>query len=186
MLSKLPDAYDVQTIRSRGSDQYHLFGFGPQGAFNASIQCDASEILATADKISVDKRIRHVAVMRNLADATQTLLLVEAEDGALLLSDGRTRNIALDEIQGKTIGIFGADQSRGLVIVTTREVYLLDVDAALDALAEGAVSPPLRHPSFDSKDQALINPFASETDSGPRFEFGAGASSPLQQPAEAK
>jgi hypothetical protein len=143
-LGQLPADHLVRSIITSGADLLHLHGNSSDGRFSASLRCDTDQLLALSQQFEVYDRTRHIALMRTMPEATQALLVKQDGDGRLILTDGRTRQVPLAGVEGTLIGIFGATQPRGLVIVTDREVYLIDVDAAISTLRDTPADQPDR------------------------------------------
>lgn len=135
VLAGFPQDHSVQSVTVRGSDLIHFRGMGPDGAFLASARCTDDRLLVSSQEFIVGERIRHVATLRTLENATETVLIKQAGDGRLVLTDGRTRHVALDDVRGDLIGVYAASQPRAAVILTDDDAYLLDIDAAISALS---------------------------------------------------
>lgn len=135
VLARFPQDHSVQSVTVRGSDLIHFRGMGPDGEFLASARCTDDRLLASSQEFMVGERIRHVATLRILENATETVLIKQARDGSLVLTDGRTRHVRLDDVRGSLIGVYAASQPRAAVILTDGDAYLLDIDAAILALS---------------------------------------------------
>jgi hypothetical protein len=143
VLARVPQDHTVQSITVRGSNLVHLRGTGPDGGFLASARCDDDLLLVSSQEFIVSDRIRHIAVLRQLEDATQTVLVKQATDGRLVLTDGRSRHVPLDGVSGTLIGVYGTSQPRAAVILTDQDAYLLDMDAAISALGVADIDSEL-------------------------------------------
>jgi hypothetical protein len=143
ILTQIPQDHTIQSITVRGSNLMHFRGTGPDGAFLASARCDDDRLLVPSQEFIVSDRIRHTAVLRHLEDSTQTVLVKQASDGRLVLTDGRSRYVPLNGVSGTLIGVYAASQPRAAVILTDVDAYLLDIDAAISALGAADVNSDL-------------------------------------------
>lgn len=160
VLAQIPQDHTVQSITVRGANLVHFLGTGPDGAFVASARCDDDRLLVSSQEFILSDRIRHIAVLRHLDDATQTVLVKQSTGGRLVLTDGRTRHVPLNDVSGNLIGVYAASQPRAAVILTDEDAYLLDLDAAISALGEadtnGDLGPSIAARPFGETPTSLV------------------------------
>ena len=159
VLVQIPQDHTVQSITVRGSNLVHFLGTGPNGTFLASARCKDDRLLVASQEFIVSDRIRHIAVLKHLEGPTQTILLEQATDGRLVLTNGRSRQVPLSGVSGTLIGVFAASQPRAAVILTDEDAYLLDMDAAISALGAtdmGEFTAPIDARSFGEKPDPIL------------------------------
>lgn len=149
-LASVPADVRIHRVQSRGSDLFVLRGMGSSGVFRATARCDAKEILDVSVTIDVSDRVRHVAAMRTLPQSTRVIEPVQTVAGTLMLTDGYGRRVELISGVGQLLATLGPAQARRLVLVTEQEAYVLNIDAAISALARTQV----QRPSVSSDDNA--------------------------------
>lgn len=156
--TQVPQGGRLDTITLRGDRTVHLRGSDPDGPFMTSILCELGGRRDFADLLDVDKRTRDISKLRALPNATGTLVFSQGEDGVISIGDGFSRQLGLGPgIAGTLLGTFAGTQPRGVVILTDKEAYLLDVDAALSALAETTPVAP-RPPASQIEEEPKPEP----------------------------
>jgi len=133
---QMPEGVTVSSVSVRPGQAVHLRGSDANGPIMVSSSCDASGFRLFADPLGVDRRIRHISWMRSLPGATASLVILQQDNGEIAISDGAGRVLSLvADVSGELLGTFAGTQPRGVVILTDQDAYLLDVDAAVMALA---------------------------------------------------
>lgn len=121
----------------------HASLYAPDEAAPSAMTFDCTGSFAELQRrdLTVTERARYQAQMRALDQSTGRIRLQGGAEGRLIVSDGRSRSTEL-RLQGKPgdlLGIYPAADGRTILALFEREVFQLDVDAALSRLA--AVSP---------------------------------------------
>ncbi|UXX83795.1 peptidoglycan-binding domain-containing protein [Roseovarius pelagicus] len=159
--TQIPEGARLDTISLRADRTVHLRGTDADGPFITSIPCEPGGLRVFADTLEVDNRTRDLSQLRALPNATGALVVSRSEDGAISIGDGFSRQLSLGpSIAGTLLGTFAGTQPRGVVILTDEEAYLLDVDAALSALAKTTPVAPVP-PAPKLEEQSEPEPVAT-------------------------
>ena len=151
----MPDGVDVTAVTVRPGQAVHLRGRDANGAFLVSKLCDADALRLFSDPMNVETRARHISVMRSLPDATSSIVIQQTAAGHIVVGDGAGREVSLERRgSGTLLGVFAGTQPRGTVILTDREAYLLDIDAAVTVLSQVPVVSVPSKPTLPPKPPA--------------------------------
>ncbi len=139
-LRGLPEAITITRAETREANAVRLFLQGPSPTPRlVRLACDGTGAMeAGALQFDVGERVRFFAELRSLPNVTGKLILqITPEDTRL--SDGYSRTMSLSSElppNSRVQTLLGIDGAREALVVTARDVFLLDSDAAISALAD--------------------------------------------------
>lgn len=145
----------LNAVERRGRERLRLFGRDANGrAVAFSARCDDPDSLGSfTETVQVATRTRFDALPPQSLPSDSIGLQVRAEPGASYLIDGAERWLPVGPGgDASVLTMLGRDTARSLFVLTEREAYLLDIDAALSELSAARLSLP--RPGEGSGDNA--------------------------------